>query len=656
MILSCDTETTGLDLWHGCKPFAVSAMNDSGKEFYWEWKVNPTNREVSPRKGDLGQIQKLIDKADKVVFHNAKFDIRGLSLFGISVPWEKVEDTLLMSHCLVSKQSHKLKDLALVYLDIPDTDEEDLQQAVQRARVIGRRAGWRVARENDPHWPGMKTAPKTKFSDDGWAGADYWLPRAVLDNLNKLEDILPEEPPEDWADLCKKYAMGDVLRTLGLYWCFSEGLKKEGLLYQYEQRRKLLEATYSMEARGITFNRTVAEEKIEGYKQERDNAKLKAIRFAGGKIDNLDSPKQLQAALFCDMGVKGIKSNKTGYSTAAPDLLQIKDSLPKTNKAYHFINNLLDYRQIDKAIGYLESYIVNGMPVPSVRRQILNDWLRINPSYNITGTDTTRLSGSNPNPQNISKQEKRNLRAVFAPLPGREWYSLDYSNIELRIFAYVSGDKRLINAFESGESVHLVIASELYPMEWRACQMSGESFKVKYESTLYQWVKNGNFSLIYGAGQEKADATYHLAGAYARIRSKFPLIDKFMAEKLKEAKDKGYVTTLGGYRLQVPEDGPHKTVNYYVQGSAGWAMVMAIVRVYEFLKLYPDYFMNITIHDELDFDFPLAKRNLAVIREIKRLMELSGEDFGFATPVEVDRINDNWSNGIALKNIQTLVV
>jgi DNA polymerase I-like protein with 3'-5' exonuclease and polymerase domains len=318
--------------------------------------------------------------------------------------------------------------------------------------------------------------------------------------------------------------------------------------------------------------------------------------------------------------------------------------------------------------------------------------------FNITGTKTTRFSSSQPNGQNIGKAERYddegnliedfNLRKAFGPMPGREWYSVDYSNIELRLFAWESGDQNLINAFNTGYSVHLIFAEVVYPREFMLCRnevlkklgqtpdksnlyldsttrAAGDLFKSRYESSFYQWCKNGNFALIYGAGIEKADNTYHVSGAYDLIRSKLPLIDELMRNKNQEALTYGYVTLRPGcnYRLYVPWERPHVAVNYFVQGRAGWCMARAINRVHTYLKKlnaqlnlagFDRYRMIMTIHDELVFDFPKHERNREVIAKIKWLMERSGDDVECPTPVEVELHTDNWGVGKKLKDLQAL--
>ncbi len=644
-MLGLDTETTGLDLWHGCKPFFVSTCREDGTLAYWEWDVDPMTRTPLPPKRDLVEIRKVLH-TNALVFHNAKFDVRALATVGVNLPkWDRVEDTLIASHALASGKSHKLKDLALEYLDIPDTDQAELREAVIHAQRIGRKKGWRVAKANDPHWPAMKRPPKGKDqAGDSWWACDMFIPRAVA----KAEKYPKDHP---WWTVCQRYALMDAERTIGLWMLFRDALKVEGLWEQYQTRKKMLGITYRMESRGVTTHSKTLVKAADQYNQNVIDTDKVCRRLANNKIGNLSSPQQLNGILFGHFKLRGIKKTETGYSTDRETLETLLDRTPQTSKAWHFINNLNLHRKYGKALDYLDGYQKSGIPLAQslwlrdfAKAKGADDYLSLHPNFNITGTDTTRLSSNNPNAQNISKKEGFNLRQVFGPIPGREWYSKDFSNIELRIFAYESGDKDLIRAFETGYSVHLIIAEELYPKEFAACLKAGKDFKKVYESTLYQWIKNGNFSLIYGAGEEKADLTYHLKGAYRRIRKRFKAIDRFMSAKYEEAVQRGYITTIGGYRLQVPKDGPHKAVNYFVQGSAGWAMVLAMVRVDDYLRLNAkDAGLVMTIHDELVTDFPISKYNLGHVRKIKSLMESVGHDFGFPIPVEVDRIRTNWA-------------
>ena len=122
--------------------------------------------------------------------------------------------------------------------------------------------------------------------------------------------------------------------------------------------------------------------------------------------------------------------------------------------------------------------------------------------------------------------------------------------------------------------------------------------------------------------------------------------------------NQGYVELLGGYRLQVPKGEPHKAANYFIQGSAGWAIQVAMNRIWEYLEPIPDYKMILQVHDELVFDFPLAEEgvNENIIFHIADLMEMSGDDIGIPLPVEITRHNPNRTIDIKKKSGEVITL
>lgn len=653
-IWGTDTETTGASLHHGCLPFYVSSCSSAGELLSWEWDVDPETRTPIIPEDELEEVLLHVSQEDHV-WHNARFDIRALVRAAQHVfrwkekkarTWgreqlDRAQDTHVMGHVLASSESHKLKDRALVVLGIEDDDERDLQDAVNVARRYGRKMGWRIANIGDPHFPMIRRRP-TK----GWWPMDMWLPRAVAqarwkDGEEEFNPDLPEDQLHPFWTVLGRYALTDAERTMGLWEAYREEADEDPAVWDlYEPRRRHLGIAWEMEENGTTLRKPKLTEAAGDYGEEAERTRKVSLRMADHCLDNLNSPKQLQGALYGHLGLKPKKRTKEGWSTDADTLRELILQVSTKSKPYHFIRSLMSHRKLSKAVDYLDAYRLSGFPVKGMGK----DWLRIHPSYNICGTATTRLASYDPNTQNISKQEDFNLRRVFGPLPGREWWSIDYKNIELRIFAYQSGDQRLIDAFERGQSVHLIIGEVLHPKLFS--KLGPEKFKKREE---YRWTKNGNFSLIYGASQKKADATYRVPGAYDRIRKTLPKIDRFIQSKYQEGRETGRVITLGGYPLQVPAREPHKAANYFVQGSAGWAMVMAMVRVDAYLRsLEEDVRLIMSIHDELNMDSPQGTSH-AIIQDIVDLMEESGTDLGLPTPVDVELITDNWAEGQGVK-------
>lgn len=316
-------------------------------------------------------------------------------------------------------------------------------------------------------------------------------------------------------------------------------------------------------------------------------------------------------------------------------------------------------------------------------------WYILHPSLNPFGTDTLRWSSTNPNEQNISKREGFNLRYVFGPGPGRIWASMDAQNIELRIPTFEAGEQDLIDVFLKPKeppyfgSYHLVIFDLLHPELFR---QHGKECKNLFESTWYQWVKNGNFAVIYGAQRDTADKTYHVDGAFDKIRKRFPKIAALSDRQIKFAQATRYVQTIPSKRIDPVKGYPLKCsftefgrvvptvpLNYHVSGTAmQWtteAMVVCQDRLDEW-KRRTNFsgFMTLQVHDEMVFDFPvegdvladakfekengrlplIRSSNLWRLRELQKLMESCGESIGVPTPVGVEIHTNNWAEGISI--------
>lgn len=297
-----------------------------------------------------------------------------------------------------------------------------------------------------------------------------------------------------------------------------------------------------------------------------------------------------------------------------------------------------------------------------------------------------------------SKQDGFNLRYMFGPAPGREWWSLDYENVELRIPAYESGEQAMIDIFEKPDeppywgSYHLMNASIVYPDLFyekvcsaclgkkckpskpcgkleRLCDIE-DGFKSKYKATWYQYIKNFGFAVGYGAVAESgtADRAAHKVGAQLLVQSKLKKHAALNQSMIDMANRLGYVETIPdrtvnprrGYplyvgRTQWGKAKPTTPLNYHVQGTAMQAMAKAMVRTDDYLETkFPDGHIVMQVHDELVFDFPAGKgpkpylTNLPKIRAIRRLMEQSGEDIGIPLRVAVSYHPSNWSEEVKL--------
>jgi DNA polymerase I-like protein with 3'-5' exonuclease and polymerase domains len=648
--ISVDTETTGLRRHD--YPFMVTYCKDNGKFGYFEWPVLK-GRKVLPPKKDLVAVQKLIDTHKNIVFHNALFDVGMLSKIGINVPWEKVHDTSIMSHMFNnithSKLFGKLKPLALNYCDIDDRDEKILRQSVSRCRQMVK---------NTDRYPQLKhLLPLIKDDDfEDELACDFWLP-SVVGRIMQNDQL---------TEVCQQYACTDAVRTMELFHYFKSKVETEHFeLYQRE--RKLLRVTGSMQSLGVNVIKSQLTGELKRFQNE---AALltNIVESATQDLTNINSNEQVGNVLFSHLGIQPHKATKTGYSldkesvkamltnTKSEKQIELEHQIddlfhdsrvkPKAKeKRIRFLQDLLDeaktyphlvlesysrFKVCNTAIKYLESY-----------KRALTDG-KIFPSFNQVGTSTTRYSCSNPNTQNISKgkeltegeKPEYNLRKVFGPEKGRKWFCIDYSQLQLRIFAFVSGDRSMIQAFERGYDFHSFVASTL---------LRKDIDKIT-SIERREYGKNVNFGFVFG---KKFPPEIERL-----LTNEFPTAHAYMERVKRDVYQKGFVHTPHGYQLYIPYEGgkikSHAWVNYIVQGCEGDIVKEAMVNCHEYLeenkRLQTSLIMQ--VHDELVFDAPNNLKPEAerkMLLNIKRLMEAPSLRIGMTTPVDISFTKSNWA-------------
>ena len=663
-MISLDTETTGVDFRHGTKPFLVTICEENGAQQWWEWEVDPTTREPQVPRRDLKEIQKRINGAEHLVLQNPKFDWMALQTVyhgELEWDWSKVYDTLLAGHLLASNQYHDLATMSLVYIGVNIKPfEDDIDEACAAARRIAKKEfpDWRVAQVGLPEMPSAR-GKVTKY--------DMWLPRAVARGQE-----LPADDP--WWTVCSEYANSDSAVTLPLFKAQKKELVRRRLWRIYTERLKILPIVCEIEDYGVTISKERLEELKDEYQEQSDLSGRICINVANGLGEELELPRagvnnslREFVTTMLENSATPVEIPKTPtdqISLSKSSLQDIKSKFSSRNKEFVFIDNLEKKRKRDTAIQYMHGYERFWKPMGKE-----DDWMVLHPSLNPTGTYTLRWSSSNPNEQNISKQEGFNLRYCFGPAPGREWWSLDAKNIELRIPAYEAGEEAMIDLFEREDeapyygSYHMLIFDLLHPDKFAK---HGMKCKDEYASSWYQWTKNGNFAVQYGAVEASgtADRAYHVDGAQRLIQSKFGKVSQLNDKMIALATKQGYVETIPdrtvdpdrGYplfctRSQWGDIIPTVPLNYHVQGTAMWWMMKAMIRCHEYLATLSDCYVVMQVHDELVFDMPAGngvdswKTNMPKIRKIRRLMEEGGKDIGVSTPVGVEYHNKTWSEG-----------
>ena len=687
-IISCDTETTGIDHHHGARAFLVTSCNLQGSVSYWEARVDPYTRTPVWDQKDLIEIRQQLDQAEKVVFHNPRFDVKALGLidkYWKEFPWEKIEDTLLMSHLLASNQPHDLTTLAIVELGVNiESFELEMETHVKEALKLVKAEfpKWRIAKAGDPSMPSAKEKV-WKF--------DMWVPRAVA-----MEKGYKDDHP--WWTCTADYANIDSSVTLPLFQKMLIKVQKRNLEAIYRFRLKLLPVIAKMENRGVHVSKARFESLKERLSNESIEHHINCLNLADNEIESLPkngSSNDLKYVIFEKFKLSSPKKTGSGAPSMDKGVLEHwMAELPEDSKPYKFVDNLRKYRKRQTSLGYMESYERFWVATKSKLIKVLF------PSVNPTGTDTLRFSYQNPNAQQISKQEDVNLRYCFGPATGREWWSLDAKNIELRLPAYESGEEELISLFERPDeapyygSTHLLNFHTVYPDLWEnelrtltkelgsreeAIKKVGPGCKKRYASTWYQWCKNGGFAIQYGAinitdpdDWGTADRAFHKKGAHTLLESRFSRLQRLNRKQIEFANKHGYVETmpdktvdpLRGYPLLCSRSKYGKVLetvplSYHVQGTAMWWMCKSMVRVQEYLDYLNSvsslgYFIVMQVHDELVFDFPAGKgsepwkSNYPKIRKIQKLMEQSGDDIGVPTPVGCEYHSESWATGVTL--------
>lgn len=399
----------------------------------------------------------------------------------------------------------------------------------------------------------------------------------------------------------------------------------------------------AMEIQGISVNQDKLEELKSKFTERVSEYKQKIYQEAGEEF-NIGSPKQLGIVLFEKMGLPVIKKTKTGYSTAVDVLEQLAPDHP-------IIENILNYRQLTKLIStYLDG----------IKADITDDG-KVHTRYLQTLTQTGRLSSVDPNLQNIPvrTEEGRKVREAFVPNhKGWKLFSSDYSQIELRVLAAISGDKNMREAFESGEDIHAATARRIFELDKDAV----------ITPTLRRQAKAVNFGIVYGissfglahnTGISNGDAKRFIDKYF----NEYPGVKQYMEDSVKFAKEHGYVETISHRRRYIPEIQSKRfqqrqfaeriAMNSPIQGSAADIIKAAMIKMQSVLKEKGlQAKMLLQIHDELIFEAPeteipvlekLVPQVMDSIMKTDKLLSNSTVDFNVPLKVESHSGSD-WYN------------
>ena len=385
---------------------------------------------------------------------------------------------------------------------------------------------------------------------------------------------------------------------------------------------------YDMEQAGIQVNGEELREYGEALVGRIEELE-KNIHEAAGEVFNINSPKQLGVILFEKMGMKGGKKTKTGYSTSADILEKLAGDQP-------MVRDILEYRQLTK----LKSTYADGLA-----GCIAEDG-RIHSKFNQTITATGRISSTEPNLQNIPVRMElgRLIRKVFIPAEGCIFLDADYSQIELRVLAHMSGDEKLIEAYQQAEDIHRLTASQV--------------FHVPFDEVTPQQRRNAkavNFGIVYGISsfglsQDLSISTKEAKEYIERYFETYPGIKSYLDGLVEHAKEEGYVTTMYGRRRPVPElkssnfmqrsFGERVAMNSPIQGTAADIIKIAMNRVHDRLQEEGlESRLILQVHDELLVETKLSEAD----RVEQILREEMQQAASLKVPLEIDlHRGKNW--------------
>lgn len=463
----------------------------------------------------------------------------------------------------------------------------------------------------------------------------------VEDIANEYLNLMLPERGQAFGRLSFKDALNEKPEDFLKYCCFEayvcaqaavclqqklEETQMDRLMREIEMPLTLV--LFSMEEEGIRVNPEALKDYGEALSGKITELEQEIYSEAGCEF-NINSPKQLGEILFEKMGLPGGKKTKTGYSTAA-------DVLEKLSGEYPVVKHILEYRGLTK----LKSTYADGLAA------YIEDENRIHSTFNQTITATGRISSTEPNLQNIPIRMElgRQIRKVFIPKDGYCFMDADYSQIELRVLASMSGDERLIEAYRSHADIHRTTASQV--------------FHIPFEEVTDLQRRNAkavNFGIVYGISSfglsEDLSISRKEAAAYIeQYFETYPQVKQFIDSLVKDAKKNGYAVTLYGRRRPVPElfssnfmqrsFGERVAMNSPIQGTAADIIKIAMIRVFERLKKEGlKSKLILQVHDELLIETALEEEEQVRMILEEEMVHASS----LAVELEIDlHVGINW--------------
>lgn len=611
--------------------------SDGPGDFYTTQTFNDINNtehdyRLINEEAAIGDLAKRLLRLDAFCFDTETTNINALDskLVAIAFSWEKGKGYLVAFDENDVKTTCKLKLLEPVFLsDKILKAGHNLKYDIQVLANYGINVAGPMFDTMIAHYllePDMRH--KMDYLAEAYLGYRPVPIESLIGSKSSGQVSMSSVPVEDIL----QYAVEDADVTWQLYELFSRRLREEDLSGLAEKiEMPLISVLAEMERNGIKLNTGDLKIYADQLRQEIIKLEKEVYKLAGSEF-NIASPKQLGDILFLRLKLdSNARKTRTGQFSTNEEVLQ------RLVHKHPVVAKVLEYRSMTKLLStYVESLPVLINPITG----------RIHTSFNQAVASTGRLSSNNPNLQNIPVRNEagREIRKAFIPEKGRLFLSADYSQIELRLMAHLSGDNALIADFESGNDIHAATASKIFgvPIADVTREMRARA-------------KTANFGIIYGISSfglserltiGRKEAAELIDGYF----ESYPGVKAYIDKCIKNAREKGFVTTLFGRRRYLPDinsrnqvvrgNAERNAVNAPIQGTAADIIKIAMIRICDRLKKeMPDVKMILQVHDELIFELEPVR--------LESLKELVTEEMSGAAELRVQLVIDtgtgkNW--------------
>lgn len=485
-------------------------------------------------------------------------------------------------------------------------DELGFRTLRARARAVFEQEGAEVSSEETADAPQEDVSPE-RFQE---AQIMLWLLASDITNP-VMEDILAFTKAQDFATAYK--TLETRIASTGELDAVYEKIEKP-----------LIPILREMEVHGVCVDRIELEKLRDTYRAELDAIQTRIFEVVGHEF-NVSSPKQLGDVLFDEMGLKAPGAKSGGKKTATGQRSTKETELEKLKDVHPIISDILEYRQVQKLLG---TYVESIPPLLDTDGKLHAQFLQ-------SGTTTGRMASANPNLQNIPIRSERGraIRNAFVAPKGFTLLALDYSQIELRIAAILSGDEKLCDIFRSGRDVHEEVAAAVFGVPTS-----------EVDREMRRRAKIINFGILYGMGVNALRAQLGTSASeahqfYEDYFKTFSTLAEYLESTKGAARRQGYTETLFGRRRQftgmksplpyVRAQAERMAINAPIQGTQADIIKLAMVRIEAMLKedkAEDDCHLILQVHDELVFE--VRESRLAELTEkIKSLMESVLTDF-----------------------------